>query len=143
MIHIEEFHYTPQEYEMEKASNSYLMSVIAMIAGMPLPIINLIATLVFWSANRRGTHFVRWHCTQALLSQITLVLMNGVAFWWVMLVIFSNLGVSNTLFAYLVTVLIYNVTEFIATVISAAKTRKGKHIKWWFYGPLTDIICKP
>lgn len=77
MIYIKEFQYTPMESETEKASNSYLMSVIAMIAGMPLPIINLIATLVFWSTNRRGTYFVRWHCTQALLSQIILVLMNG------------------------------------------------------------------
>jgi len=61
------FEYQPSEHEAEKASNSYLMSLIALIAGMPLPIINLIASVIFFVGNRKGTYFVRWHCTQALL----------------------------------------------------------------------------
>ena len=45
------FIYEPGEHESEKASNSYLMSLIALIAGLPLPIINLIATLIFYLGN--------------------------------------------------------------------------------------------
>jgi hypothetical protein len=29
------------------------------------------------------------------------------------------------------------------TVYSAIETRKGKHVEWFFYGPLTHLICKP
>ena len=45
MIAVRSFPYVPGEHEAEKASNSYLMSLIAVIAGLPLPIVNLIATL--------------------------------------------------------------------------------------------------
>ncbi|MDP1993761.1 MAG: hypothetical protein Q8K40_00805, partial [Ignavibacteria bacterium] len=63
MISIKPFTYKPDEYEAEKASNSYLMSMVALIAGLPLPIINLIATVIFYVGNRKGSYFVRWHCT--------------------------------------------------------------------------------
>ena len=74
------FAYQPSEHENEKASNSYLMSLVAVIAGLPLPIINLLATFFFYLANRKSTFFVRWHCTQALLSQAVLLFSNFL-FW--------------------------------------------------------------
>ena len=46
------------ESDMEAASNSYLMSVVTVIVGMPLPIINLITTLVFLFANKCRGYFV-------------------------------------------------------------------------------------
>ena len=46
------------EPDMEAASNSYLMSVVTVIVGIPLPIINLITTLVFLFANKRRGYFV-------------------------------------------------------------------------------------
>ena len=75
------FIYTPGEHEAEKASNSYLMSLIAVIAGLPLPIVNLLATLIFFLGNRKGSYFVRWHCTQALVSQASLLVMNSIHKW--------------------------------------------------------------
>ncbi|OFY48086.1 MAG: hypothetical protein A2W85_02650 [Bacteroidetes bacterium GWF2_41_31] len=138
---ITHFYYSPNEYESEKASNSYLMSLIAVIAGLPFPIINLIATFAFYLGNRKGTYFVRWHCTQALLSQFSLLLMNSVAFWWSISVLFGLENLSNSFIAYLITVFLFNLTEFVATIYSAINTRKGLHVKWWFYGDLTNMIC--
>lgn len=127
---ITHFYYSPNEYESEKASNSYLMSLIAVIAGLPFPIINLIATFAFYLGNRKGTYFVRWHCTQALLSQFSLLLMNSVAFWWSVSVLFGSENLSNSFIAYLITVFLFNLTEFVATIYSAINTRKGLHVKW-------------
>ena len=138
---ITHFYYSPNEYESEKASNSYLMSLIAVIAGLPFPIINLIATFAFYLGNRKGTYFVRWHCTQALLSQFSLLLMNSVALWWSISVLFGLENLSNSFIAYLITVFLFNLTEFVATIYSAINTRKGLHVKWWFYGDLTNMIC--
>ena len=138
---ITHFYYSPNEYESEKASNSYLMSLIAVIAGLPFPIINLIATFAFYQGNRKGTYFVRWHCTQALLSQFSLLLMNSVAFWWSVSVLFGSENLSNSFISYLITVFLFNLTEFVATIYSAINTRKGLHVKWWFYGDLTNMIC--
>ena len=137
------FHFSPSEHEAEKASNSYLMSLIAFIAGLPLPIINLIATLIFFLGNRKGTYFVRWHCTQALLSQFSVLIMNSAAFWWTVSIIFGDEIITVKFISYIMTVVLFNATEFIATIYTAIKTRKGIHVEWWFYGGLTNLICKP
>lgn len=136
------FAYQPSEHECEKASNSYLMSLIALMAGLPLPIINLFATLFFYIANRKSTFFVRWHCTQALLSQLSLFFLNSYGFWWTISIIFSDAQVNNNYISYLIFIFILNISEFIATIYSAVKTRDGKHVAWWFYGDLTNLICK-
>jgi hypothetical protein len=136
------FSYVPEEHEAEKASNSYLMSLIAIIAGLPLPIINLIATFFFYVANRKSTYFVRWHCTQALLSQFSVFFMNSFGFWWTISIIFSDEIITSKYIAYMLTALIFNLIEFGTTIYTAIQTRKGMHVSWWFYGSLTNLICK-
>jgi len=136
------FYYEIGEHEAEKASNSYLMSLIALIGGLPLPIINLIATLIFYLGNRKGTFFVRWHCTQALVSQFSLLLMNSFGFWWTISIIFGSESVTNKYIAYIISIFVFNLFEFIVTIYTAINTRKGIHVEWWFYGGLTNLICK-
>ncbi|HMP98292.1 MAG TPA: DUF4870 domain-containing protein [Cyclobacteriaceae bacterium] len=143
MIAIKPFDYQPLEHENEKASNGYLMSVVALIAGLPIPIFNLLATFFFYLANRNESYFVRWHCTQALLAQFSLFFMNSVGFWWTVSVVFFNGTATNAFISYVITVLLFNLTEFIFTYYSAVKTRNGVHVEWWFYGSLTHLICKP
>ena len=140
MISTIAFVYRPVDSEAEAASNSYLMSLVAVIVGLPFPVINLIATFVFYLANRKGTYFVRWHCTQALLSQASLLAMNTVAFWWTVSIVFRDGQITNPYIAYIMTVVLFNLIELIATIYTAIQTRKGTHVKWWFYGDLTDVI---
>lgn len=142
MIHVKQFAYQPGEHEAETASNSYLMSLIAIIVGLPLPIINLIATLIFYVGNRKGAYFVRWHCTQALLSQLSMLFINSYGFWWTISILFTDEIISTNYIAYMIVALIFNIVEFITTIYTAIKTRKGIHVEWWFYGSLTSLICK-
>ena len=142
MIYIKQFSYEPGDHEAETASNSYLMSLIAIIVGLPLPIINLFATLIFYLSNRKGTYFVRWHCTQALLSQLSMLFINSYGFWWSVSIIFTKETITSNYIAYLIAAIIFNLTELIVTIYTAIKTRKGVHVEWWFYGTLTNIICK-
>ncbi len=142
MIHKKPFSYVPGEHEAESASNSYLMSLIAIIAGLPLPIVNLIATLIFYLGNRNSTYFVRWHCTQALLSQLSMLFINSTGFWWTVSIVFTNETITGNYIAYIIAALLFNLTEFIATIYTAIQTRKGIHVEWWFYGSLTNLICK-
>ena len=88
-------YYKPAEHELEAASNSYLMSLLAVMAGLPFPIINLLATVVFYLANRRRTYFVRWHCTQALVSQLPLFCTNSVLFWWTVGLLFGGVELTS------------------------------------------------
>ncbi|WP_372753297.1 hypothetical protein [Labilibaculum sp.] len=142
MISTSKFAYEPKDHEAEKASNSYVMSMVALVAGLPLPIFNLIATFIFFIANRKETYFVRWHCTQALISQFSLLFANSFGFWWTIAIIFDSEPLTNKYFAYLITAFLFNLAEFITTIYTAVNTRKGIHISWWFYGNLTNLICK-
>lgn len=138
-----EFVYQPSDDESEKASNAYVMSLVAAMAGVPLPIVNLIASLLFYLGNRRKTYFVRWHCTQALLSQLSLLFINSYGFWWTISVLFTEEKATNHYFAYVISAFVFNIAEYIATIYAAVQTRKGKHVQWWFFGPLTQLVCKP
>lgn len=133
--------YVPNEMEKEKASNGYLMSLIAVMAGMPLPIINLLATLVFYAGNRKGTWYVRWHCTQTLLSQLTILVMNSVGFSWTIAVLTGNAAITNKWVGYMITILLFNLVEFVVTIAAAVRTRRGDHVHFWFWGTLTDALC--
>ncbi len=142
-MNINAFGYSPSEHELEKASNSYLMSLVALIAGLPLPIINLIATLFFYIGNRKGTYFVRWHCIQALLSQLSIFFINSFSFWWTVSIIFGPEIINNKYLGFIITVVFFNIIEIVATIYTAIKVRKGEHVSWWFYGDITQFICKP
>lgn len=143
MTSLEKFNYIPSEHEAEKASNSYLMSLIAIMGGLPLPIINLIATVAFYLGNRKGTYFVRWHCIQALYSQLLLLPFNSVGFWWTISIIFTSETISSKYIAYIITIFIFNLIEFIGTIYSAITTRKGEHVEWYVIAGLTDLTCNP
>lgn len=143
MMNTTQFAYEPGDHEAESASHSYLMSLIAIIAGVPLPILNLIATLIFYLGNRKSTYFVRWHCTQALLSQLSMLFVNSYGFWWTISLIFTAEKITNSYIAYIIVVIVFNLIEFITTIYTASKVAKGKHVEWWFFGPLTHLICKP
>jgi uncharacterized membrane protein len=132
----------PYEEEKERASNCYVMSLVAIMIGLPMPIINLAATGIFYLMSRRGTFFVRWNAIQALVSQIPLFVMNNILFWWTVRVLFGYTDLSSAYIAYFLTVNLYNIYDFVETVRSAMLTRKGQIHRWYLYSTITDKICK-
>jgi uncharacterized Tic20 family protein len=130
------------EYEQERASNIYLMSLAIVIVGLPFPIINFLATFFMYLSNRSGSYFIRWHSLQALLSQGVVALLNASGIIWTMSVIFGQEELSNSYIAFILTILVFNLAELAGTIYAAIQTRKGQHVDFWFFGPLTDLICK-
>lgn len=133
----------PTEDELEKASNAYLMSLLAIMVGMPLPVINLFASILFYLGNRRSTWFVRWHCTQTLLAQLTVLCINSVGFTWTIQVIFGNKLVTNDYIGYIIALVLFNLFEFATTMYAAIQVRKGELVNFWFWGTLATIVCPP
>lgn len=129
------------DHEAEKASNSYLMSLVALIVGLPLPLVNLLATVIFYVNNRRSTYFVRWHCTQALLSQVALFFVNSYGFWWTVSIIVTSETLSAQYGYYIIFAIAFNIIEFLSTIYAAVQTRKGIHVQWWFFSTVTDALC--
>lgn len=133
--------YVSLEHENERASNIYLMSLAVVIVGLPLPIINFIATIMVYFSNRNSTYFVRWHSLQALFSQAFVAMMNSAGLYWTIQVIFYDASLTNNYVAYIITVLVFNLGEFVGTIYAAIQTRKGKHVEFFFFGTLTDALC--
>lgn len=92
--------------------------------------------------NRKGSIFVKWHCTQALLSQFVLFLVNSYSFWWTISILFWEEELSNYYFAYLSMAILINIIEMVSTIYAAIQTRKGKHVEFFFFGPLTHLFIK-
>ncbi|MEI5984755.1 MULTISPECIES: DUF4870 domain-containing protein [Sphingobacterium] len=138
--------FTPQqvsEDEREYASNSYLMSLFALFAGLPLPIFNLLATIIFVVGKKRSTKFVRWHGMQALISQIFIFFFNTVGFWWTISVILHKTEITNYYIAYIFLIVIINIIEIVSTIYTSIQTRKGIHVRWFLFSDITDNIIKP
>ena len=142
MISNSTFYYRPNESELERASNSYLMSLVAVIGGLPLPILNLMASIFFYLGNRKSTPFVKWHCTQNLLSQFGLFFLNSTGFWWTVSIVFDDEKVTNYYVGYMITLVLFNLVEFISTIILASKTRKGIHAELFLFSDLTNLMIK-
>ena len=136
------FGYKPLDSELERASNSYLMSLVVVLAGLPLPILNLLASVFFYLGNRKSPPFAKWHCTQALLAQLSMFFFNAIGFWWTISIFFDDEKVSNYYIGYMITIVVFNLIEFITTLYLATQTRKGYHVEMYFVSDITNLICK-
>ena len=148
----------PNEYE--QASNSYLMAIVAVIGGLPLPIINLIASFGYYLAKRKASYFVRWHAIQAVLAQLILVPFNSLAWAWTLgtfiksgrfLLEHSHDGRNHiwSLFEaltapyiiYMSFIILFNTFEFFAVMYTGARVRKGHNVRWFLIANITDRLC--
>ena len=130
----------PTDNQKQKAGLAYVMSLVGLMVGLPLPILNLLATGIFYLDVRRNALFVRWHATQALFSQVLMVAMNSVGFYWTIGVLFRDFDVTNSYVTYLFTIGTFNLLEFAATLYAAIQVRKGFHVKFFLFGPITDLL---
>ncbi len=142
MIRLTQFPYSPNEFEKEKASYSYLMSLLAFMMGLPLPVINLIATFVFYLAHRKSTLFVRWHCYQALFAQVLFIFINSSGLYWTVSILLGRYELTNAYFSYIISAVIFNILEFAVIIYTAIKVRKGIHVEWWLFGTVTNYILR-
>ena len=154
-VPVKEIQVYPHEYE--KASNSYLMAVVSIIAGLPLPIINLIAAIGYYLGQRKSTYFVRWHCIQSIIGQALVIPFNSIAFTWTLTIIFNNTysgnyqsdevfaenffySTSTAYWLYIIFILFLNLIEFIAVIFTASRVRNGHHVRWPLVAGIADSL---
>lgn len=138
------FHQLPQPDEIpvrerEDAMGAYLMMFASIGAGLPLPIINLIASVVYYYVNRGKSRFVRFHTHQSLLSQFPTSLINaGLVFWSAQIWLFQNIEFpGNVYWGYFWMAVIANLLYFIFSIVAAVKARKGQLYYLIFFGRLS------
>lgn len=128
--------------EAQRASHAYVISLVAVAGGLPLPIVNLVATVIFYLGNKRAPLFVRWHCTQAMTSQILMFVVNAPAFWWTLYLITNNYEPTISYIVYMAIAVLINIAEFIVTVYTAITVSKREHVRWLVFGDLSDRFLR-
>lgn len=145
----EKYHPLPQPNEIstrerEDAMGAYLMMFASLGVGLPLPIINLIAAIVYYYTNRKKSRFVHFHTFQSLISQLPTSLLNAGAVFWTFSIILHNTDdvindewsavFPNPYFGYLIMVVIANLVYIIFSIIAASRAYKGRFYYMLFFG---------
>ena len=147
-----EYHPLPQPNELSQrerddAMGAYLMMFAALGAGLPLPIINLIAAVIYYYVNKKAARFVRFHTHQALISQVPTTLMNAIALFWGLRIAFSDeWSLTNIYKGYLVAVVLANLLYFIFGIVAAVKAHHGKMYYFLLFGKIsyhTVFLIRP
>jgi len=136
------YHALPQPDELgtrekEDAMGAYLMMFASIGAGLPLPIINLIASVIYYFVNSKKSRYIKFHCHQSLFSQLPTSLMNaGLMFWLFQIFIYDNWEYNNNFVGYAVMVGVFNLAYFVLSIVGAVKARKGQVYYFLFFGRL-------
>lgn len=121
--------------EREDAMGGYLMMFASFAIGLPLPIVNLIAAVIYYFTNRRKSRFVDFHITQSLLSQIPTTLLNIVLVSWTIRNLIMEYEFTDLYKGYLVMVVLANLIYLAFSIYAAIKARRGQFYYFIFFGP--------
>ncbi len=120
--------------EKEDAMGAYLMMFASLAAGLPLPVLNLVAAIIYYYINRRKSRFVQYHTLHSLLAQIPVSLLNAFAVIWAIRIIFFGFHFTDYFKGYLVMIGIANLIYIIFSIVAAVKARSGQFYYFIFFG---------
>ena len=121
--------------EKEDAMGAYFMMFAALAAGLPLPVLNLIAAIIYLYLNKKS-RFVHFHSLQSLLSQLPTSLLNIGLVIWLIRIIFFDFYFDAYFKGYLAMTIAANLIYIIFSIIAAVKARKGQFYYFIFFGRL-------
>ena len=111
------------------------MMFAAVAVALPLPVINLVAAIIYYYVNRRKSRFIHYHSLQSLLSQLPTTLMSWGLLVWGVRIYLLDLNEPNDYFkGYLVATVIANLVYFTFSLVAAVKARKGRMYYFVFFG---------
>jgi uncharacterized membrane protein len=124
--------------EKDDAMASYLMMFASWAVGLPLPLVNLIASVVYYAVNRKASKFVAFHSLQSLLSQVPVSLLNaGIVGWGIGLLVASSRGSAIDLWPFLGYVFFsaaVNILYIVFSIIALVQANKGRFYYMPFFG---------
>ncbi len=123
--------------EKEDAMGAYLMMFAAMGAGLPLPLVNLLAAIIYYFVNKKKSRYVSFHAFQSLITQIPISIMNGFLLGWFIRLAIAEFNIDFTAFlVYLGFVVLWNIVYAILSIVACVKARKGQLYYMLLFGPL-------
>jgi uncharacterized membrane protein len=124
--------------QKEDAMGAYLMMFASLALGLPIPLFNLIASVIYFFVNRKSGLFVAFHALQALLTHIPVVLLNaGVIGWLIGILVVSPNTFPPAFFWYLFFSVLANLAYIIWSIVALVHARRGHFI----YMPMIGRLC--
>ena len=120
--------------EKDDAMGAYLMMFAAWAVGLPLPILNLIAAVIYFYVNKKTSRFVAFHSLQSLLSQIPVTLINVVLIVWLLRILFTGMTFTTGFFIYLIVMVLSNSLYVIFSIVALVRAKKGNFFYFPFFG---------
>jgi uncharacterized membrane protein len=136
-----EYHPLPQPDEIEvrvreDAMGAYFMMFATAAMGLPLPILNMVAAIIYYFVNREKGKFVQFHTLQSLYSQIPVTLLNTGLVAWTIVNFANDLDFTSLYWGYLVMTGTAGLIYFIFSIVGAVNARKGVFYYFVFFGKL-------
>ena len=135
------YHPLPQPDEIvvrvrEDAMGAYFMMFATAAMGLPLPILNLVASIIYYYVNRDKGRFVRFHTLQSLYSQIPVSILNSGLVAWTIVNFVKDYDFRGAYWGYLIMTVIAILVYFIFSIVGAVKARKGLFYYFVFFGKI-------
>ncbi len=111
--------------EKDDAMGAYLMMFAALGVGLPLPVLNLVAALIYYFLNRKTSDFVGFHALQSLLSQIPVTLFNLAVVIWLVRIVVTDLVFPTPFFVLLAAMGLANIVYISFSIVAMVRARKG------------------
>jgi len=115
---------------------AYFMMFATAALGLPMPILNLIAAIIYYYVNRDKGKFVQFHTLQSLYSQIPVTLLTSGLVVWTIVNFVKDYDFTSLYWGYLVMTGVAVLTYLIFSLIGAVRARKGLFYYFVFFGKL-------
>ena len=120
--------------ERDDAMGAYLMMFAAWGVGLPLPVINMLAAVIYFFVNRRRSRFVAFHALQSLISQVPVTVVNVVAVVGVVRAVWSEHPLSSEFWGYLIFAAAVNLAYIAVSLVALGRARRGRFFYLWLVG---------
>jgi uncharacterized membrane protein len=118
---------------------AYLMMFAAVAVALPLPIINLIAAIVYHIVNKNKSRFIHYHSLHSLIAQLPITLLNwGFLIWAIQIWWFNSMAISTELWIYASFVTLMNILYFTFSIIAAIHARRGEMYHFVIVGKMCE-----
>jgi uncharacterized membrane protein len=133
------YHPLPQPDEIEirvkeDAMGAYFMMFATAAMGLPLPLLNLVAAIIYYYVNRDKGKFVQFHTLQSLYSQIPVTLLNSGLVAWTIVNFATDHDFTSWYWGYLIMTAAADLVYFIFSLVGAVRARKGFFYYFIFFG---------
>ena len=126
--------------EREDAMGAYLMMFASWGLGFPLPMLGLLAAVIYFFINKKTSRFVAFHALQSLLTQIPISIMNAWLVLWLIRNLFFSHDFTPVFFTYIPFAMVWNLVYVIASIYACVRARKGRFVYFLLFGRLAYAV---